>query len=168
MALVTCPKCGRNSVSDSGKCPNQNCGCDVASELLKIKKEEERKRKEREAIRETYVCPECNDQSETKTIDNTTYYDEYCKRCGFAIRKHERSRCSDCGSKGNTSNVPIPYYSSPRHAKYGKWEMVSRSWGMVEKRGYLCDKCYERRRREWEANEAREAFERRMVNYVED
>ena len=47
MALIKCPECGRENVSDSAEaCPN--CGYGVRAHFEKIKQEEEEKRKTEE------------------------------------------------------------------------------------------------------------------------
>lgn len=47
MALIKCPECGRENVSDSAEaCPN--CGYGVRAHFEKIKQEEEEKRKNEE------------------------------------------------------------------------------------------------------------------------
>ena len=44
MALIKCPECGRENVSDSAEaCPN--CGYGIKAHFERIKKEEEEKRK---------------------------------------------------------------------------------------------------------------------------
>lgn len=51
MALVKCPECGRENVSDSAEsCPD--CGYGIKAHFEKIKREEERKERERKATEE--------------------------------------------------------------------------------------------------------------------
>ena len=48
MALIKCPECGRENVSDSAEsCPD--CGYGIKAHFEKIKREEERKERERKA-----------------------------------------------------------------------------------------------------------------------
>ena len=50
MALVKCPECGRENVSDSAEaCPD--CGYGLKAHFEKIRKEEERKEQEEQRIR---------------------------------------------------------------------------------------------------------------------
>ena len=49
MALIKCPECGRENVSDSAEaCPD--CGYGIKAHFEKIRKEEERKEQEEQRI----------------------------------------------------------------------------------------------------------------------
>ncbi len=94
MALIKCPECGRENVSDSAEsCPE--CGYNIKkhfedikkAELMKIeeenraKQEEERLKKEREKQEKKVKCPECGNEflESLKT----------CPHCGLSLDDRE-------------------------------------------------------------------------------
>ena len=97
MALVKCPKCGREGVSDKAtSCPG--CGYNIKKHFKNgAKKEIKNELEERKSVK----CPECGAEIDEKS--------ESCPNCGFAIISDntKSEKVQNCDSSVNPSKKKL-------------------------------------------------------------
>ncbi|MDD3222729.1 MAG: hypothetical protein EOM34_07110 [Clostridia bacterium] len=100
MALINCPKCGRENVSDMAeKCPE--CEFEIKSYYQNIEKEELRNKKEQELLEKQKKI----DEQEARRIEEESKKQIKCPECGTYF--YEKLRiCPNCGfSMDDTENI---------------------------------------------------------------
>jgi len=160
MSLINCPKCGRYPVSSEGRCPNPECGCNVADELRRKKHEEElkaaEKKKRAEEMAQQVEKRRRQTEQEIKDKKYEQQYNLKCPACGtpYKLVLHGYSRIFNdttesyyCKNCGHNLAISAPYRCSDHYEEIA-WGVNGCSICMAEREEEELEK--ERDRKELE------------------